>query len=121
MGGGWKPLSTASWRDWAERFIYRRAYEDRWGVFHTPAGEWDELLKYYQHWVRLKVSDAARRLARPASTAALELIREEAAERRRLQAQAYRLETEYLKWVNRRKQWKRRRKKAKANVVQQGI
>lgn len=118
IAGGWNSLSGVGWRQWAEQFIYRRAYEDCWGVFHSPAREWDELLKYYQHWVRLKVSDADRRLARPASTAAVELIHEEAAERRRLQSQVYRLETDYLKWVNRRKQWKRRMK-AKANVVKQ--
>jgi len=103
-------MAEGSWRAWAKRFTYKRPYEDAWGTLHDPTGEWDELLKYYQHWVRLIVSDAARRMARPASAGALKLIRAEERRRRQNLARAHKLEADYLEWADRRKHWKRRRR-----------
>lgn len=98
-------MAVEGWGIRVRGFIYRRPYEDKWGVLHDPTTEWDERLKYYQHWVLLKVSEATRKKARPADVAAQALLREE----QRLQ-EAQRLEADYLEWANRRKQWKRRRK-----------
>ena len=86
------------------RLIYRRPYEDAWGVLHDPTTEWDELLKYYQHGLRLLVSEATRKKARPASAGARELIRQE-----RQAERLARLEARDLELLGRRKQWKRRK------------
>lgn len=94
-------------------FRYRTPYVDKWGSLHDPTTWWDHLLKYYQHWVLLRVSEATRKTARPADVSARDLIREE----RRLmrQAQAQKLEASYLEWGHRRKQWRRRRRKRRGN------
>lgn len=108
-------MAEGNWRTWADKFVYRRPYEDAWGTLHDPTSEWDELLKYYQHWVRLIVSEAARRLARPAVAGALELIRQEQRHRNNV-ARASKLEAGHLEWANRRKQWKRRKKRSRAKA-----
>jgi len=104
-------LAEGKWRKWAERFTYKRYYQDVWGALHDPTSSWDELLKYYQHWVVLLVSEAARRRSRPAEVGALKLIRAEERRHRENLSRAHRLEASYLEWANRRKQWQRRKKR----------
>lgn len=108
-------MAEGNRRAWAEQLIYRRPYEDAWGVLHDPTTKWDELFKYYQSWVLLLVSEGVRRMARPASSGARELIREERRRQQRNSARTNKLETNYLEWTSRRKHWKRRqRDKGKA-------
>ena len=104
-------MEQGQWRAWADFFKYKRPYEDKWGTLHDPVTDWDERLKYYQHWVLLRVSDATRCKARPADVGAHALIRAEERRRKESLDRAYRLEAEYLEWANRRKQWKRRKKR----------
>lgn len=99
-------MAEGNWRSWAGQLVYRRPYEDAWGTLHDPTTEWDELFKYYKSWVLLLVGEGTRRMARPASSGARELIREE-----RNAARIDKLEANYLEWNGRRKQWKRRRRK----------
>lgn len=103
-----------SWRQWAIHFKYRRPYVDKWGVLHDPTTWWDERLKYYQHHVKLIVSDATRRKARPAWAGAEELIRQEKKRHRRNLERTHELEAQYLDATHRRKQWKRRKRKKRA-------
>lgn len=113
MSGAFSDVETAegNWRRWAGQLIYRRPYEDAWGMLHDPTTEWDELFKYYRSWVLLLVSEGDRRMTRPASAGARELIRGEGRRQRTIDE----LEAGYLEWNNRRKYWKRRqRKKGKA-------
>jgi len=101
-------MTEGNWRAWAGQLIYRRPYEDAWGTLHDPTTERDELFKYYQPWVMLLVDEGTHRIARSASTEARELIREE-----RNAARIDKLEADYLERNSRRKQWKRRKKRAK--------
>ncbi|MCD5416792.1 hypothetical protein LR021_00210 [Candidatus Bipolaricaulota bacterium] len=110
-------MAERKWRAWAGQLIYRRPYEDAWGVLHDPTTEWDELFKYYQSWVRILVCEGTRRMARPASAGAQELIREKRRHQERNATRINKLEADYLERTTRRKHWKRRqRKKGKARV-----
>lgn len=112
-------MAEGNWRAWAGQLIYRRPYEDTWGILHDPTTEWDELFKYYRSWVQLLVDEGTRLMARPASTGACALIREREERRKSIDE----LEASYLEWSNRRKQWKRRQKRkarARAQVQVKG-
>lgn len=107
-------MAKGNWRAWAGQLIYRRPYEDTWGILHDPTTEWDELFKYYRSWVQLLVDEGTRLMARPASAGACALIRGREERRWRTIDE---LEASYLEWSNRRKQWGRRQKrKARARA-----
>jgi hypothetical protein len=115
MNGGLSGVEIAegNWRSWIGQLVYRRPYEDAWGMLHDPTTEWDELFKYYRSWVQLLVDEGTRRMARPASAGVGNLLHR-GGRRRKAIAE---LEADYLEWNDRRKQWKRRqRKKARAEA-----
>lgn len=91
-------------------YYYRRPYQDRWGNWHHPATEWDELLKYYKHWVKLLVSEATRRMAQPASVRAHAQIVQEQRRRGHYFQKVAQLEAQYLKREHAHKQRKRTQK-----------
>ncbi|MEO0248008.1 MAG: hypothetical protein ABIN58_00410 [candidate division WOR-3 bacterium] len=93
-------------------YYYRRPYQDRWGNWHYPITEWDELLKYYKHWVVLLVSEATRRMAQPASIRAHALLVQEQRSRRRHFQKVAQLEAQYLEREDARKRHKRAQKQA---------
>ena len=97
------------------QLVYKRPYEDHWGALHDPTTWWDELLKYYQHNVRLIVSEATRKKAQPAWVGAQKLIREEQKRHKQTLARVDKLEADYLQAVGRRKHWQRR--KSRLNKV----
>ena len=88
-------------------YYYRRPYLDAWSNWHHPATEWDELLKYYKHWVRLLVSEATRRMAQPASRRAAALLVHEQRRKRRHFQKVAQLEAQYLKREHAHKRRKR--------------
>jgi hypothetical protein len=104
-------MAEGKWRTWPDQLVYRRPYEDAWGVLHDPTTEWDELLKNHKPWVMLLlVGDGTRRMARPASAGAQKIIRKEQQRRLHNMARINDLEAGYLEWNNRKKHWKRRRR-----------
>ncbi len=114
-------MAEGNWRAWAGQLVYRRPYEDAWGMLHDPTTEWDELFKYCQPWVRLLVSEGDRRTARPASAGARELIFKRRRRKQRNATGIEKLEADHLQWNNCRKHWKRRqRKKGKAKGALSG-
>lgn len=104
-------MAEGAWRSWTGQLIYRRPYEDAWGVLHDPTTEWDELFKYYQSGVQLLVDEGTRRMAQPASTRVRELIHRKRKYKQRNATRIDDLEASYLVWNDRRKQWKRRQRK----------
>jgi hypothetical protein len=93
-------------------YYYRRPYLDPWGNWRHPATEWDELLKYYKHWVLLLVSEATRRMAQPASTRAHALLVHEQRRKRRHFQKVAQLEAQYLEREHARKRRKRAQRQA---------
>lgn len=105
-------MANENWRTCPDQLVYRRPYEDAWGVLHDPTTEWDELLKNYKPWVMLlQVGEGTRRMARPTSIGAGEIIRKEQRRRQDSMAGINALEADYLEKTSSRKHWKRRRKK----------
>jgi len=95
-----------------DQLIYQRPYEDAWGTLHDPTTEWDELLKNYRPWVMLlQVGDGSRRMARPASIGASQIIHKEQRHCRQAVGRISKLEADYLDKTSRGKHWKRRQKK----------
>lgn len=105
-------MTGGKYRDNPDRFIYRRPYEDAYGVLHNPTTEWDELLKYYKSWATLvQIGEGSRRMSRPASVQAQAIIRREEQHHRQNLARVERLEAADLERVNRNEQWKRRKRR----------
>jgi len=104
-------------RESMKHLVYRRPYEDEWGVLHDPTTEWDALLKNYKSWIMLaSVGEGTRRMAMPASVEAVDSIKKT---RQCLDNTASRtcgLESRYLECIHRGKHWRRRRK-ARQRVV----
>lgn len=96
-------------------YVYRAPYEDAWGTLHDPTTWWDELLKYYKHNMLLLVSEGTREMALPAQVWAQRLIRQAKRHHQRNLRQAYAMEADYLGWVDRRKQYHRRKKHLKTS------
>lgn len=91
-------------------YTYQAPYEDAWGTLHDPTTFWDELLKYYRHGQLLLVSESTREMARSAQAIAYWLICQAKKRHQRNLSNAYALEANYLNWVDRRKQYKRRKR-----------
>jgi len=105
-------MASRTWITYPDQLIYRRPYEDAWGILHDPTTEWDELLKNYKPWVMLlQVGDGTRRMAKPASIGAGRMIRREQQRRAEATGRINALEANDLDKINRRKHWKRRRRK----------
>jgi hypothetical protein len=98
-------------------YYYRRPYLDPWGNWHYPITEWDELLKYYKHWVVLLVSEATRRMAQPASRRAAALLAHEQRRKRRHFQKVAQLEAHYLKREHARKRHKRAQRQDQSIVL----
>lgn len=105
-------MASRTWITYPDQLIYRRPYEDAWGILHDPTTEWDELLKNYKPWVMLlQVGEGTRRMAQPASAGAQRIIRREQHRRQQSAIRMNNLEAENLGRINCRKHWKRRQKK----------
>ena len=105
-------MASRTWVTYPDQLIYRRPYEDAWGILHDPTTEWDELLKNYKPWVMLlQVGDGTRRMAQPASVGAQRIIRREQHRRQQNATGMSSLEADYLERTNCRKHWKRRQKR----------
>lgn len=109
-----------NWRSWTGLLVYRRPYDDTWGVLHDPTTEWDALLKNHKPGIMfLLVGEGSRQMTRPASVGAQEVIRCEQQERRQQEAARINaLEADFLERTNRSKQWKRRQR-AKQSTAKQ--
>ncbi len=116
-------MASRTWITCSGQYVYQRPYEDAWGTLHDPTTEWDELLKNYKPWVMLiQVGDGTRRMARPASIGAGNIIRKEEQHRQYYATRTSSLEADYLERNNRRKHWKRRqKKKLKSNEATQVV
>jgi len=105
-------MDKGKYRDNPDQFIYRRPYEDAYGVLHNPVTEWDELLKYYKSWVTfVQIGEGSRRMSQPASARAQVNIRRDEQHHRQNLARVEELEAADLEQVDRNKQWKRRKRR----------
>lgn len=59
-------------------YIYKRCYIDKQGNYIDPKTTWDDLLKYYSHFLMLlSVGEGTRRMAQPVSVKAAKRIKSE--------------------------------------------
>jgi len=111
-------MASRTWITYPDQLIYRRPYEDAWGILHDPTTEWDDLLKNYKSWVMLlQVGEGTRRMAQPASIGASKMIRKEQRRRQDSIARINQLEADDLEKTSRRKHWKRRQKKLRSKAA----